>query len=89
MGNQEILMKKIIGDYEEIEKLVKEQILEYDETFGDIIDWDDESLLMMKRLLKISNSYKELLLEQAKQNDYLVNTITDINNKLDELVDRA
>lgn len=89
MGNQEILMKKIIGDYEEIEKLVKEQILEYDETFGDIIDWDDESLLMMKRLLKISNSYKELLLEQAKQNDYLVNTITDINNKLDKLVDRA
>lgn len=89
MGNQEILMKKIIGDYEEIEKLVKEKILEYDETFGDIIDWDDESLLMMKRLLKISNSYKELLLEQAKQNDYLVNTITDINNKLDKLVDRA
>ena len=89
MGNQEILMKKIIGDYEEIEKSVKEQILEYDETFGDIIDWDDESLLMMKRLLKISNSYKELLLEQAKQNDYLVNTITDINNKLDKLVDRA
>ena len=44
---------------------------------------------MMKRLLKISNSYKELLLEQAKQNDYLVNTITDINNKLDKLVDRA
>lgn len=89
MGNQEILMKKIIGDYEEIEKLVKEQILEYDETFGDIIDWDDESLLMMKRLLKISNSYKELLLEQAKQNDYLVNTITEINNKLDTLIDRA
>ena len=89
MGNQEILMKKIIGDYEEIEKLVKEQILEYDETFGDIIDWDDESLLMMKRLLKISNSYKELLLEQAKQNDYLVNTITEINNKLDTLINRA
>lgn len=89
MGNQEILMKKIIGDYEEIEKLVREQILEYDETFGDIIDWDDESLLMMKRLLKISNSYKELLLEQAKQNDYLVNTITEINNKLDTLIDRA
>lgn len=89
MGNQETLMKKIIGDYEEIEKLVKEQILEYDETFGDIIDWDDESLLMMKRLLKISNSYKELLLEQAKQNDYLVNTITEINNKLDTLIDRA
>lgn len=89
MGNQEILMKKFIGDYEEIEKLVKEQILEYDETFGDIIDWDDESLLMMKRLLKISNSYKELLLEQAKQNDYLVNTITEINNKLDTLIDRA
>ena len=89
MGNQEILMKKIIGDYEEIEKLVKEQILEYDETFGDIIDWDNESLLMMKRLLKISNSYKELLLEQAKQNDYLVNTITEINNKLDTLIDRA
>lgn len=89
MGNQEILMKKIIGDYEEIEKLVKEKILEYDETFGDIIDWDDESLLMMKRLLKISNSYKELLLEQAKQNDYLVNTITEINNKLDTLIDRA
>ena len=89
MGNQEILMKKIIGDYEEIEKMVKEQILEYDETFGDIIDWDDESLLMMKRLLKISNSYKELLLEQAKQNDYLVNTITEINNKLDTLIDRA
>ena len=89
MGNQEILMKKIIGDYEEIEKSVKEQILEYDETFGDIIDWDDESLLMMKRLLKISNSYKELLLEQAKQNDYLVNTITEINNKLDTLIDRA
>lgn len=89
MGNQEILMKKIIGDYEEIEKLVKEQILEYDETFGDIIDRDDESLLMMKRLLKISNSYKELLLEQAKQNDYLINTITEINNKLDTLIDRA
>ena len=89
MGNQEILMKKIIGDYEEIEKLVKEKILEYDETFGDIIDRDDESLLMMKRLLKISNSYKELLLEQAKQNDYLVNTITEINNKLDTLIDRA
>ena len=89
MGNQEILMKKIIGDYEEIEKMVKEQILEYDETFGDIIDWDNGSLLMMKRLLKISNSYKELLLEQAKQNDYLVNTITDINNKLNKLVDRA
>lgn len=69
--------------------MVKEQILEYDETFGDIIDWDDESLLMMKRLLKISNSYKELLLEQAKQNDYLVNTITEINNKLDTLIDRA
>ena len=55
----------------------------------EIIDWDDESLLMYKRIFKMVNAYKEILIHEAEQNDYLVNIITDINNKLDKLVDRA
>lgn len=84
MENQKSLTEQFIKEYEEIEQLIKEQI-----SNDDIISWDDESLLMMKRLLKMVDTYKMLLLQQAERNDYLVNTITEINNKLDTLIDRA
>ena len=85
MENQKALTEQFIKEYEEIEQLIKEQI-----SNDDIISWDDESLLMMKHLLKMVDTYKTLLLQQAERNDYLVKTITEINSKLDVLLkDRA
>lgn len=85
MENQKSLTEQFIKEYEEIEQLIKEQI-----SNDDIISWDDESLLMMKHLLKMVDTYKTLLLQQAERNDYLVKTITEINSKLDVLLkDRA
>lgn len=84
-NDQKALTKQFIKEYEEIEQLIKEQI-----SNDDIISWDDESLLMMKRLLKMVDTYKTLLLQQAERNDYLVKTITEINSKIDKLLeDRA
>lgn len=84
-NNQKALTEQFIKEYEEIEQLIKEQI-----SNDDIISWDDESLLMMKHLLKMVDTYKTLLLQQAERNDYLVKTITEINSKLDVLLkDRA
>ena len=84
MGTQKELVENFIKEYEDVEKLMKD-ILSQEE----ITDWEDESLLMYKRIFKMINAYKEILIHEAEQNDYLVNTITDINNKLDKLVDRA
>lgn len=85
MENQKSLTEQFIKEYEEIEQLIKEQM-----SNDDIISWDDESLLMMKHLLKMVDTYKTLLLQQAERNDYLVKTITEINSKLDVLLkDRA
>lgn len=85
MENQKSLTEQFIKEYEEIEQLIKEQI-----SNDDIISWDDESLLIMKHLLKMVDTYKTLLLQQAERNDYLVKTITEINSKLDVLLkDRA
>ena len=84
MKTQKELVENFIKEYEDVEKLMKD-ILSQEE----ITDWDDESLLMYKRIFKMINAYKEILIYEAEQNDYLVNTITDINNKLDKLVDRA
>lgn len=84
MKTQKELVENFIKEYEDVEKLMKD-ILSQEE----ITDWDDESLLMYKRIFKMINAYKEILIHEAEQNDYLVNTITDINNKLDKLVDRA
>lgn len=84
MKTQKELVENFIKEYEDVEKLMKD-ILSQEE----ITDWDDESLLMYKRIFKMINTYKEILIHEAEQNDYLVNTITDINNKLDKLVDRA
>ncbi len=84
MKTQKELVENFIKEYEDVEKLMKD-ILSQEE----ITDWDDESLLMYKRIFKMVNAYKEILIHEAEQNDYLVNTITDINNKLDKLVDRA
>ena len=84
MKTQKELVENFIKEYEDVEKLMKD-ILSQEE----ITDWDDESLLMYKRIFKMINAYKEILIHEAERNDYLVNTITDINNKLDKLVDRA
>ena len=84
MKTQKELVENFIKEYEDVEKLMKD-ILSQEE----ITDWEDESLLMYKRIFKMINTYKEILIHEAEQNDYLVNTITDINNKLDKLVDRA
>ena len=84
METQKELVENFIKEYEDVEKLMKD-ILSQEE----ITDWEDESLLMYKRIFKMINAYKEILIHEAEQNDYLVNTITDINNKLDKLVDRA
>lgn len=84
MKTQKELVENFIKEYEDVEKLMKD-ILSQEE----ITDWEDESLLMYKRIFKMVNAYKEILIHEAEQNDYLVNTITDINNKLDKLVDRA
>ena len=84
MKTQKELVENFIKEYEDVEKLMKD-ILSQEE----ITDWEDESLLMYKRIFKMINAYKEILIHEAEQNDYLVNTITDINNKLDKLVDRA
>lgn len=84
MKTQKELVENFIKEYEDVEKLMKD-ILSQEE----ITDWDDESLLMYKRIFRMINAYKEILIHEAEQNDYLVNTITDINNKLDKLVDRA
>lgn len=84
MKTQKELIENFIKEYEDVENLMKEMISQ-----EDIVDWDDESLLMYKRLFKMINSYKEILIHEAEQNDYLVNTITEINNKLDTLIDRA
>ena len=84
MKTQKELVENFIKEYEDVEKLMKDTLSQ-----EEIIDWDDESLLMHKRIFKMVNAYKEILIHEAEQNDYLVNTITDINNKLDKLVDRA
>ena len=87
MKTQKELVENFIKEYEDVEKLMKDMLSQ-----EEIIDWDDESLLMYKRIFKMVNAYKEILIHEAEQNDYLVNTITDINNKLDKLdklVDRA
>lgn len=84
MKTQKELVENFIKEYEDVEKLMKD-ILSQEE----ITDWDDESLLMYKRIFKMINAYKEILIHEAERNDYLVNTITDINNKLDKLVNRA
>lgn len=84
MKTQKELVENFIKEYEDVEKLMKDTLSQ-----EEIIDWDDESLLMYKRIFKMVNAYKEILIHEAEQNDYLVNTITDINNKLDKLVDRA
>lgn len=84
-NNQKALTEQFIKEYEEIEQLIKDQL-----SNDDLISWDDESLLMMKHLLKMVDTYKTLLLQQAERNDYLVKTITEINSKLDVLLkDRA
>ena len=84
MKTQKELVENFIKEYEDVEKLMKDTLSQ-----EEIIDWDDESLLMYKRIFKMVNAYKEILIHEAEQNDYLVNTITDINNKLDKLVNRA
>ena len=84
MKTQKELVENFIKEYEDVEKLMKDTLSQ-----EEIIDWDDESLLMYKRIFKMVNAYKEILIHEAEQNDYLVNTITDINDKLDKLVDRA
>ena len=84
MKTQKELVENFIKEYEDVEKLMKDMISQ-----EEITDWEDESLLMYKRIFKMVNAYKEILIHEAEQNDYLVNTITDINNKLDKLVDRA
>ena len=84
MKTQKELVENFIKEYEDVEKLMKDMLSQ-----EEIIDWDDESLLMYKRIFKMVNAYKEILIHEAEKNDYLVNTITDINNKLDKLVDRA
>ena len=84
MKTQKELVENFIKEYEDVEKLMKDTLSQ-----EEIIDWDDESLLMYKRIFKMVNAYKEILIHEAEQNDYLVNIITDINNKLDKLVDRA
>lgn len=84
MKTQKELVENFIKEYEDVEKLMKDTLCQ-----EEITDWDDESLLMYKRIFKMVNAYKEILIHEAEQNDYLVNTITDINNKLDKLVDRA
>ena len=84
MKTQKELVENFIKEYEDVEKLMKDMLSQ-----EEIIDWEDESLLMYKRIFKMINAYKEILIHEAEQNDYLVNTITDINNKLDKLVDRA
>lgn len=84
MKTQKELVENFIKEYEDVEKLMKDMMSQ-----EEITDWEDESLLMYKRIFKMVNAYKEILIHEAEQNDYLVNTITDINNKLDKLVDRA
>ena len=84
MKTQKELVENFIKEYEDVEKLMKDTLSQ-----EEIIDWDDESLLMYKRIFKMVNAYKEILIHEAEQNDYLVNTITEINNKLDTLIDRA
>ena len=84
MKTQKELVENFIKEYEDVEKLMKDTLSQ-----EEIIDWDDESLLMYKRIFKMVNAYKEILIHEAEQNDYLVNTISDINNKLDKLVNRA
>lgn len=84
MKTQKELVENFIKEYEDVEKLMKDMLSQ-----EEITDWEDESLLMYKRIFKMINAYKEILIHEAEQNDYLVNTITDINNKLDKLVDRA
>ena len=84
MKTQKELVENFIKEYEDVEKLMKDMLSQ-----EEITDWEDESLLMYKRIFKMVNAYKEILIHEAEQNDYLVNTITDINNKLDKLVDRA
>ena len=84
MKTQKELVENFIKEYEDIEKLMKNAVSQ-----DDITDWEDESLLMYKRVFRMIDAYKEILIHEAEQNDYLVNTITDINNKLDKLVDRA
>ena len=84
MKTQKELVENFIKEYEDVEKLMKDTLSQ-----EEITDWDDESLLMYKRVFKMVNAYKKILIHEAEQNDYLVNTITDINNKLDKLVDRA
>lgn len=81
-NNQKALTEQFIKEYEDVEKLIKDQL-----SNDDLISWDDESLLMMKRLLKMVDTYKTLLLQQADRNDYLVKTITEINSKLDKLLE--
>ena len=84
MKTQKELVENFIKEYEDVEKLMKDMLSQ-----EEITDWEDESLLMYKRIFKMVNAYKEILIHEAEQNDYLVNTITDINNKLDKLVNRA
>ena len=84
MKTQKELVENFIKEYEDVEKLMKDMLSQ-----EEITDWEDESLLMYKRIFKMINAYKEILIHEAEQNDYLVNTITDINNKLDKLIDRA
>ena len=84
MKTQKELVENFIKEYEDVEKLMKDTLSQ-----EEIIDWDDESLLMYKRIFKMVNAYKEILIHEAEQNDYLVNTISDISNKLDKLVNRA
>lgn len=70
-----------IKETEKIETLLKESL-----NIDNIIDWDDESLLMIKEMFLLMNAYKDMLLQQASEVDYLTKTVTELNSKMDNII---
>lgn len=70
-----------IKETEKIETLLKESL-----NIDNIIDWDDESLLMIKEMFLLMNAYKDMLLQQASEVDYLTKTVTELNSKMNNII---
>ena len=76
-------VNELIKEIEGVEKYLMGMF-----TISDLADADEETVKLFQTYAKLMNISKEIMVEQAKNNDEMKQMLQDVNNKLDRLLAR-